>query len=99
MTQDKLSPDQRSLDLWTAVDHYFSEQLSLFDPALDAAMAANKAAQLPAIDVAPNQRKLLQLLAQLHGARRNLQVGTLRGYSTISLARALPARSRPTTLA
>jgi predicted O-methyltransferase YrrM len=98
MTDDKLKPDQRSLDLWSAVDHYFSEQLSLSDPALDAAMAANKAAELPAIDVAPNQGKLLQLLAQLAGARRILEIGTLGGYSTIWLARALPAGCRLITL-
>ena len=68
MTQDKFKPDQDSLDRWAAVDRYFSEQLSLSDPTLDAAMAANKSAELPAIDVAPNQGKLLQLLAQLVGA-------------------------------
>jgi predicted O-methyltransferase YrrM len=98
MTQDKFTPDQRSLDQWAAVDRYFSEQLSLSDAALDAAMAANKAAELPAIDVAPNQGKLLQLLAQLAGARRILEIGTLGGYSTIWLARALPAGGRLITL-
>jgi len=98
MTQDKFKPDQRSLDQWAAVDRYFSEQLSLSDPILDAAMAANKAANLPAIDVAPNQGKLLQLLAQIAGARRILEIGTLGGYSTIWLARALPAGGRLITL-
>jgi predicted O-methyltransferase YrrM len=98
MTQDKFKPDQRSLDQWAAVDRYFSEQLSLSDPALDAAMAANRSAELPAIDVAPNQGKLLQLLAQLAGARRILEIGTLGGYSTIWLARALPAGGRLITL-
>jgi len=98
MTQDKFRLDQDSLDRWTAVDRYFSEQLSLSDPALDAAMAANKSAKLPAIDVAPNQGKLLQLLAQLAGARRILEIGTLGGYSTIWLARALPADGRLITL-
>jgi predicted O-methyltransferase YrrM len=94
MTQDKFTPDQRSLDQWAAVDRYFSEQLSLSDTVLDAAMAANRAAELPAIDVAPNQGKLLQLLAQLVASRRILEIGTLGGYSTIWLARALPAGGR-----
>src|SRR4029077_2884218 len=98
MTQDKFTPDQRSLDQWAAVDRYFSEQLSLSDPVLDAAMAANKAAELPAIDVAPNQGKLLQLFAQLIGAKRILEVGTLGGYSPICLAGALPVGGRLTTL-
>jgi predicted O-methyltransferase YrrM len=83
---------------WAAVDRYFSEKLSLSDAALDAAMAANKAADLPAIDVTPNQGKLLQLLAQMIGARRILEIGTLGGYSTIWLARALPAGGRVITL-
>jgi len=98
MTQDKLTPDQVSLDRWAAVDRYFSEQLSLSDAALDAAIAANKAAELPAIDVAANQGKLLQLLAKLAGARRILEIGTLGGYSTIWLARALPTDGRLITL-
>ena len=98
MTQDKLTPDQASLDRWAAVDRYFSEQLSLSDAALDAAIAANKAAELPAIDVAANQGKLLQLLAKLAGARRILEIGTLGGYSTIWLARALPTDGRLITL-
>jgi predicted O-methyltransferase YrrM len=83
---------------WAAVDRYFSEKLSLFDAALDAALAANKAAELPAIDVAPNQGKLLQLLAQMVGARQILEIGTLGGYSTIWLARALPADGKVITL-
>jgi len=98
MTQEKFKPNQGSLDRWAAVDRYFSEQLSLSDPVLDAAMAANKSAELPAIDVAPNQGKLLHMLAQLVGARRILEIGTLGGYSTIWLARALPADGRLITL-
>jgi predicted O-methyltransferase YrrM len=85
-------------DKWTAVDRYFSNELKLSDAALEAVLAANKAAELPAIDVAPNQGKLLQLLAQLTGAKRILEIGTLGGYSTIWLARALPAAGRLITL-
>ena len=98
MDHDKWTPDETSQDKWTAVDRYFSEQLSLSDPALDAALAANKAAELPAIDVAPNQGKFLQLLALLVGARSILEIGTLGGYSSIWLARALPAGGRLITL-
>ena len=93
MTQDNANQEK-----WTAVDRYFSEQLSLSDAALDAATAANKAAELPAIDVTPNQGKLLQVLAQLAGARYILEIGTLGGYSTIWLARALPGGGRLITL-
>jgi predicted O-methyltransferase YrrM len=68
------------------------------DPALDAALEANKAGGLPAIDVSPVQGKLLHLLARAAGARRILEVGTLGGYSTIWLARALPDDGRVVTL-
>ena len=97
-TQDQKTQDQATQNKWTAVDRYFAEQLSLSDSALDAALAANRAAELPVIDVAPNQGKLLQLLAQLVGARRILEIGTLGGYSTIWLARALPVGGRLITL-
>lgn len=85
-------------DQWTTVDHYITECLALSDPALDAALAANAAASLPSIDVSPSQGRLLQLLAQLQGARRILEIGTLGGYSTICLARALPVGGRLVTL-
>ena len=74
---------------WDAVDAYICDRLVPSDPALDAALAASAAAELPAINVAPNQGKLLQLLAQSLGACRILEIGTLGGYSTIWLARAL----------
>jgi predicted O-methyltransferase YrrM len=77
--------------LWAEVDHYLTDHLVPTDPALDSALAAADAAGLPAINVAPNQGKLLNLLATMRGARRILEVGTLAGYSTIWLARALPA--------
>lgn len=84
--------------LWTSVDDYIVETLSPSDAALDQALADSKAAGLPAINVAPNQGKLLQLLAQTIGARRILEIGTLGGYSTIWLARALPADGRLVSL-
>lgn len=88
-----MSPDQNQnpKDTWAAVDRYFSDLLLPPDPALDAALDASVAAGLPAINVSPNQGKLLMLLARIHGARRILEIGTLGGYSTIWLARALPA--------
>ncbi|MFE4518413.1 O-methyltransferase [Kitasatospora sp. NPDC056783] len=79
---------------WDAVDAYFSEKLVGDDPVLAAATAAATAAGLPEIAVAPNQGKLLHLLALTQGAKRILEVGTLGGYSTIWLARALPADGR-----
>jgi predicted O-methyltransferase YrrM len=83
---------------WTAVDGYFAEHLLSADPVLDAALRANAAAGLPAIDVSPVQGKFLHLLALSKGARRSVEVGTLGGYSTIWLARALPADGRMITL-
>jgi len=83
---------------WTAVDAYIAERLVPADPALDAALAANQAAGLPSIDVAPNMGKLLHLLARVQGAQKILEIGTLGGYSTIWLARALPAGGRLVTL-
>lgn len=79
---------------WTAVDDYFTDLLAPADEALTAALRDSDAAGLPQINVAPNQGKLLQLLAQVQGARRILEIGTLGGYSTIWLARALPADGR-----
>jgi predicted O-methyltransferase YrrM len=83
---------------WTEVDDYFAELFVSPDPVLDAVLAASDAAGLPAINVAPNQGKLLMLLARMKGARRILEIGTLGGYSTIWLARGLPADGRLVTL-
>ncbi|MFD7895588.1 O-methyltransferase [Streptomyces sp. NPDC059743] len=83
-----------SQEQWTAVDRYFTDQLAPADEALTAALAAADAAGLPAINVAPNQGKLLQLLARVQGARTVLEIGTLGGYSTIWLSRALPDDGR-----
>jgi predicted O-methyltransferase YrrM len=83
---------------WSAVDDYIEESLIPADPVLDAALDANRAGGLPAIEVSPAQGRLLYLLARIAGARRILEVGTLGGYSTIWLAQALPADGRLVTL-
>ena len=74
---------------WSKVDEYLTTLLVGEDESLDQALAASDGAGLPKISVAPNQGKLLKLLAQMSGAKRILEVGTLGGYSTIWLARAL----------
>ncbi|HEX6289913.1 MAG TPA: O-methyltransferase [Herpetosiphonaceae bacterium] len=83
-----------SQDQWTAVDRYITDLFVPPDEALDAALQASSEAGLPQINVAPNQGKLLHILALAHGARSILEIGTLGGYSTIWLARALPAGGR-----
>ncbi|MDX1521543.1 MAG: O-methyltransferase [Anaerolineae bacterium] len=83
---------------WTAVDDYFAGLLLSPDPVLDAVIEASEAAGLPAYQVSAAQGKLLHLLAQIQGARTILEIGTLGGYSTIWLARALPAGGRLITL-
>lgn len=83
---------------WQAVDDYFNRHLLPADPALEHALRVSHAAGLPPIHVAPNQGKLLMLLAQAVGASRILEIGALGGYSTIWLARALPPEGRLITL-
>ena len=83
---------------WTAVDRYITDLFVPSDPALDSALKASADGGLPAINVAPNQGKFLAMLAQLQKARSILEIGTLGGYSTIWLARALPAGGRLVTL-
>lgn len=83
---------------WTAVDAYFAQALMPADPVLEAVLAASRDADLPAINVAPNQGKLLHLMARMMGARNILEIGTLAAYSTVWLARALPAGGRLVTL-
>ncbi len=87
-----------SLQQWNAVDEYIVSHLVPSDALLDAALATSRDADLPPINVAPNQGKLLSLLARIQGAQRILEIGTLGGYSTIWLARALPATGRLVTL-
>ena len=85
-------------DLWTAVDEYISGQLVPGDAALKGALEASAAAGLPAINVSPNQGKLLHIFARLVAARAILEIGTLGGYSTIWMARALTPGGRLVTL-
>ena len=81
-------------ELWTAVDQYYNDLFVPSDAALEAAIEASKGAGLPTIAVSPAQGKLLHVLAKLQRARTILEIGTLGGYSTIWLARALPAGGR-----
>jgi predicted O-methyltransferase YrrM len=85
-------------DQWTEIDRYTSDLLIPADPIQAATLEANAAAGLPSIDVTPNQGKLLELLARMQGASTILELGTLGGYSTIWLARALPEGGRVVTL-
>lgn len=87
-----------SEQLWTLVDEYLTEMLVKPDSALDAALETSEAAGLPAISVSPNHGKLLHLLARLVNARAILEIGTLGGYSTIWLARALQPGGRLVSL-
>lgn len=85
-------------EIWKKVDDYFSAALIHPDAALEAALDTNRAAELPAIDVTPLQGRFLEMLVRLSGTRRVLEMGTLGGYSTIWLARALPADGIVVTL-
>jgi predicted O-methyltransferase YrrM len=85
-------------EIWTAVDRYITDLFVPPDAALTAALQASQSAGLPTINVSPPQGKFLQLLARALGARAILEIGTLGGYSTIWLARALPAGGRLITL-
>ena len=80
--------------LWTAVDGYLNEKLVPADAVLEAALEANAAEGLPSIDVTPTQGRFLHLVARMVGAKRILEIGTLGGYSTIWLGRALPEGGR-----
>ncbi|OSM14071.1 O-methyltransferase [Bacillus toyonensis] len=87
-----------TIEKWTAVDQYMSDVLIPKDSTLERVLQANATANLPAHDVSPTQGKFLQLLVQIQGARNILEIGTLGGYSTIWLARALPSGGRIVTL-
>jgi predicted O-methyltransferase YrrM len=81
-------------DTWSAVDDYMSGLVVKPDSALDAALSSTAAAGMPPIAVSAAQGKLLHLIARMLGAKRILEVGTLGGYSTIWMARALPVGGR-----
>src|SRR5215208_697336 len=85
-------------ELWTAVDTYFNESAIGSDAALESAAAAAAAAQLPPVSVTPAYGRLLHLLARAQRATRILEIGTLAGYSTIWLARAVAPDGRVVTL-
>jgi predicted O-methyltransferase YrrM len=85
-------------DTWNSVDDYFCERLIPEDPVLNAALADSDAGDLPSHHVAANQGKFLHLLLKMQGARTVLEFGTLAGYSTIWLARALPEDGRVISL-
>ena len=76
-----------SQELWTAVDRFITDLLVPSDPILEAALQASADAGMPAIAGSPNQGKLLMMMAQMIGARRILEIGTLGGFSSIWLAR------------
>ncbi|WP_043641894.1 O-methyltransferase [Chromobacterium haemolyticum] len=83
---------------WSGLDRYYTAALQVEDSALNSALSANAAAGLPAQDVSPLQGRFLHILARLMQAKRVLEIGTLGGYSTIWLARALPPGGRVVTL-
>jgi predicted O-methyltransferase YrrM len=83
-----------SQELWAKVDDYINRITIAPDAALEATSASAVAAGLPPISVTPAHGKLLHLIARAQGAKRILEVGALAGYSTIWLARALPAGGR-----
>jgi predicted O-methyltransferase YrrM len=89
---------EHQADRWTAVDEYLEAVVVGDDPVLQAALDDAARAGLPQIQVTPLQGRLLFLLARIAGARRILEVGTLGGYSTICLARALPPGGSLVTL-
>ncbi|MCE3551944.1 O-methyltransferase [Pseudonocardia sp. RS11V-5] len=90
-TRDGAKDGARDSAVWGRVDRYLEAALLPEDPVLGAALARNAEAGLPAIDVSPAQGRFLHLLARIAGAHRILEIGTLGGYSTIELARALPS--------
>jgi predicted O-methyltransferase YrrM len=97
-TSRRIALAKESLERWKKVDAFFAEALIPADSALEAALAANRKAELPAIDVTPLQGRFMELLIHATGARRVLEIGTLGGYSTIWLARAVGDKGKVITL-
>ncbi len=85
-------------ETWAAVDRYFGDRLAPHDDSLAACVEANREAGLPSIDVPALLGKFLELMVRISGARNVLEIGTLGGYSTIWLARGLPAGGQVVTL-
>jgi predicted O-methyltransferase YrrM len=88
-----------SLDIWKKVDDYFVDQLIPEDPIMSKVLQANEKANLPSIDVSATQGKLLHLFVKMKAAKKVLEIGTLGGYSSIWMAKALPVDGHLTTLA
>jgi predicted O-methyltransferase YrrM len=82
------------LRLWSAVDRYFEELLIPAEPSLETAISSSRVAGLPEIQVSPLQGRFLEILARATNSRRILEIGTLAGYSTIWLGKALPPHGR-----
>ncbi|MGA8087917.1 MAG: O-methyltransferase [Terracidiphilus sp.] len=89
---------KKAKEIWKQVDQYFTDALIAPGDSFNAALDANRKADLPAIDVTPLQGKFLELLVHATGARRVLEIGTLGGYSTLWLAHALPENGIVVTL-
>ncbi|MYL50900.1 methyltransferase domain-containing protein [Halobacillus litoralis] len=87
-----------NLDTWKQVDQYFIDQLIPADPVMEDVLKANEEAELPSIDVSAIQGKMLQLFVKMKAAKNVLEIGTLGGYSTIWMAKALPEAGHVTTL-
>ena len=81
---------KKAKEIWKQVDRYFTDALIAPDDGFNKALDVNRNAELPAIDVTPLQGKFLELLVRLTNARRILEIGTLGGYSTLWIARAIP---------
>jgi len=98
MAKEDEMANAADLEGWVAIDQRLESMLGIDDDVLSATLADSDAAGLPPIAVSPLQGRLLQSLARMIGARRILEVGTLGGYSTIWMARALPAGGRLVSL-